>query len=327
MRSLLNTVVTALVWGHTTEALVSGPASGFGSGQPVNGNGKGAPILGGPIGHSISKTLKVCASRAEWGYVYAGSILVSAVNENGEYQVAKLDVGDVWYFHKGEAHTVQGLEDENEFQLVFDEGNFDVVGTTFNIDDWVAHTPVSVLAKNFNLSESVFGSVPSPNPYILNATVDTQDVTENVPGHGGTLRIIDSTTFPIATTIAATDCRHTPTRRSEGSFTGILMPLSGYTFAKAKQERPSSIGNTNARTFDFSAGDTAPFPDNSGHYIGNTSPTEELVWTEIYKSDKVKDISLTQWLALTPANIVADVLKIPLDVAKSLKKEKQILLQ
>ncbi|KAK9795319.1 putative Cupin type-1 domain-containing protein [Seiridium cardinale] len=302
MRSLLNTVVTALVWGHTTEALVSGPASGFGSGQPVNGNGKGAPILGGPIGHSISKTLKVCASRAEWGYVYAGSILVSAVNENGEYQVAKLDVGDVWYFHKGEAHTVQGLEDENEFQLVFDEGNFDVVGTTFNIDDWVAHTPVSVLAKNFNLSESVFGSVPSPNPYILNATVDTQDVT-------------------------ATDCRHTPTRRSEGSFTGILMPLSGYTFAKAKQERPSSIGNTNARTFDFSAGDTAPFPDNSGHYIGNTSPTEELVWTEIYKSDKVKDISLTQWLALTPANIVADVLKIPLDVAKSLKKEKQILLQ
>ena len=82
-----------------------------------------------------------------------------------------------------------------------------------------------MLAKNFNVSESVFGSVPSPNPYILNSTVATEDVTggngelsgnasyvyyakdhplENVPGHGGTLRIIDTKTFPIATTIAAT---------------------------------------------------------------------------------------------------------------------------
>ncbi|KAF7534322.1 hypothetical protein G7054_g6305 [Neopestalotiopsis clavispora] len=283
---------------------------------------------------------------AEWGYVYAGSILVSAVDENGQYQVAKLEVGDVWYFPKGEAHTVQGLEDENEFLLVFDEGNFDAVGTTFNIDDWVAHTPKSVLAKNFNVSESVFGSVPSPNPYILNSTVATEDVTggngelsgnasyvyyakdhplENVPGHGGTLRIIDTKTFPIATTIAATVVTLSP---------GGLRELHWHPnaaewlyFHQGQGRATVFIGNTNARTFDFSAGDTALFPDNSGHYIENTSPTEDLVWIEIYKSDRVKDISLTQWLALTPANIVADVLKIPFDVAKSLKKEKQILIK
>jgi oxalate decarboxylase len=52
-----------------------------------------------------------------------------------------------------------------------------------------------------------------------------------------------------------------------------------------------------------------------------------LVWIEIYKSDRVADISLTQWLALTPADIVANTLKIPLDVAANLKKEKQILVQ
>ena len=52
-----------------------------------------------------------------------------------------------------------------------------------------------------------------------------------------------------------------------------------------------------------------------------------MVWIEIYKSDRVKDISLTQWLALTPANIVADILRIPLDVAKDIKKEKQILIK
>ncbi|KAJ8104684.1 hypothetical protein ONZ43_g7734 [Nemania bipapillata] len=162
---------------------------------------------------------------AEWGYVYAGSILISAVNEDGQFEYAKLEEGDIWYFPKGAAHTVQGLEDDNEFLLIFDDGNFDAVGTTFNVDDWITHTPKSVLAKNFGLPESVFGSVPSPNPYILPATLDAHNVTggngqlrgnasyayyakdhplETVPGEGGTLRIVDSTTFPVAKTIAAT---------------------------------------------------------------------------------------------------------------------------
>lgn len=46
--------------------------------------------------------------QAEWGYVYAGEVLVSAVDEKGDYQVDKLQVGDIWYFPKGAAHTVQG---------------------------------------------------------------------------------------------------------------------------------------------------------------------------------------------------------------------------
>lgn len=157
--------------------------------------------------------------------MYAGSLLISAVNEDGQFEYAKLEEGDIWYFPKGAAHTVQGLADDNEFLLIFDDGNFDAVGTTFNVDDWITHTPKSVLAKNFGLPESVFGSVPSPNPYILPATLDPHNVTggggqlrgnasyayyaadhalEDVPGEGGTLRVIDSTTFPAAKTIAAT---------------------------------------------------------------------------------------------------------------------------
>ena len=96
--------------------------------------------------------------------------------------------------------------------------------TTFNVDDWVAHTPKSVLAKNFRLNESVFANVPPTNPYILNATVATQNVTggnalsgngsfvyrtlqhpgESVPGGGGSFHKIDSTNFPVSKTIAAT---------------------------------------------------------------------------------------------------------------------------
>jgi len=63
------------------------------------------------------------------------------------------------------------------------------------------------------------------------------------------------------------------------------------------------------------------------HYIENTSQTEDLIWIEIYKSDRVADIPLTQWLALTPADIVAQTLKIPIEVAERLKKEKQVLIK
>lgn len=65
-------------------------------------------------------------------------------------------------------------------------------------------------------------------------------------------------------------------------------------FASGTARATVFLGGANARTFDFTAGDTAVFPDNSGHYIQNTSPTENLVWIEIYKSDRVADISLTQ---------------------------------
>jgi oxalate decarboxylase len=106
------------------------------------------------------------------------------------------------------------------------------------------------------------------------------------------------------------------------------------------------IGNAAARTFDFSAGDTGTkspvescgrgadfsshplpgvFPDNSGHYVENTSDSEDLVWIEIYKSDRVVDISLAQWLALTPPGIVASTLKIPIEFVETLKKEKQLI--
>ena len=93
------------------------------------------------------------------------------------------------------------------------------------VDDWLAHTPLSVVAKNFGLPESAFSKLPEDDPYILNSTVSDEDVGSgpagqltgnssyvfkqsqggyhDVPGGGGTFRIVDSTNFPIAKTIAA----------------------------------------------------------------------------------------------------------------------------
>lgn len=60
--------------------------------------------------------------KAEWGYVYAGRMLVSAVDEHGNYTVDTLKEGDIWYFPKGSAHTIQGLDAENEALVAFDNG-------------------------------------------------------------------------------------------------------------------------------------------------------------------------------------------------------------
>lgn len=51
------------------------------------------------------------------------------------------------------------------------------------------------------------------------------------------------------------------------------------------------------------------------------------MWLELYKSDRVADISLAQWLALTPADTVATTLKIDIEVVKNIKKEKQRLVK
>ena len=139
------------------------------------------------------------------------------------------------------------------------------------VDDWITHTPKSVLAKNFGLNESVFGSVPSPNPYIFNGTVSTRNVTdgpagalsgnssfvyrtfqhpaEKVPGGGGEFRKIDSTNFPISKTLATTFVTLKP---------GGLRELHWHPnaeewlyFHKGEGRATVFIGNSNARTFDF----------------------------------------------------------------------------
>ena len=71
---------------------------------------------------------ELISRQAEWGFVYAGSVTISVVDEFGHHQVQTLGFGDIWYFPKGTAHTIQGLEDENEFLLVFDDADFDKTG-------------------------------------------------------------------------------------------------------------------------------------------------------------------------------------------------------
>lgn len=58
----------------------------------------------------------------------------------------------------------------------------------------------------------------------------------------------------------------------------------------------------------------------------NLSPTEPLIFLELFKAPKYVDFTATQWLALTPPQIVADLLNISTATVSSLKKEKQLIM-
>ena len=58
-----------------------------------------------------------------------------------------------------------------------------------------------------------------------------------------------------------------------------------------------------ARTFDFMAGDVGFVPFAMGHYVENTGTTP-LRFLEVFKSSYYADVSLNQWLALTPPELV-----------------------
>jgi oxalate decarboxylase len=64
-----------------------------------------------------------------------------------------------------------------------------------------------------------------------------------------------------------------------------------------------------ACTFDYRARDVAYLPRCMPHYIENTGRTT-LRYLEVWKSGRFSDVSLRQWLAFTPDELVQAHLKI-----------------
>jgi oxalate decarboxylase len=77
-----------------------------------------------------------------------------------------------------------------------------------------------------------------------------------------------------------------------------------------------------ARTFDYQAGDVGYVPMSMSHFIQNTG-NEPLRFLELFKSPRFMDVSLAQWMALTPHELVAAHLKIDRGILDGLRKDKQ----
>jgi len=277
---------------------------------------------------------------AEWAYMLYGKARITAVDAKGRNFVDDVGVGDLWYFPSGIPHSIQGLDpDGAEFLLVFDDGDFDE-DNTFLISDWFKHTPNDVLAKNFGAPASAFGHTPDPSQlYIFPAPVPGPLSSDKIAGaiavqqsfshrllaqqpiktKGGTVRISDSSTFPVSTTIAAALVEVDPGGMREMHWHPNTGEWQYYIEGQARMGVFGASGQ--ARTFDFRAGDVGYVPFAMGHYVENTGTTP-MRFLEVFKSSYFADVSLDQWMALTPPELVDAHLKLDRQVMDALRKDK-----
>ncbi|MPZ38294.1 MAG: cupin domain-containing protein [Rhizobiales bacterium] len=277
---------------------------------------------------------------AEWAYMLYGSARITAIDVQGRSFVDDVGVGDLWYFPSGIPHSIQGLgPDGAEFLLVFDDGEFDE-DNTFLISDWFKHTPNEVLGKNFGVPASLFGKTPDPSalyifpapvpgPLSSDKTADPAGTTQRfshrlmaqapIKTSSGAVRIADSKVFPASTTIAAALVEIEPGGLRELHWHPNTDEWQYWIEGQARMGVFAASGQ--ARTFDFQAGDVGYVPFAMGHYIENTGTTT-VRFLEMFKSSYYADLSLNQWMALTPPELLEAHLKLDPQVTRALHKKK-----
>ncbi len=260
---------------------------------------------------------------AEWAYMLAGRCRITAVDEQGRTFIDDVGEGDLWNFPSVIPHSLQGLEDGCEFLLVFDNGTFSE-NQTFLLTDLFKHTPRDVLAKNFGVPQAAFANIPIdveheryifsgkvPGPMAADMIQSGAGIVPQTFSHhmtaqepikvaGGQVRITNSSNFPAASTIAAALVEIEPGGMRELHW----HPHDEWQYYLAGRGRMTVFASAGtARTFDYQAGDVGYVPFAMAHYVQNLGD-EPLRYLEMFRSNRFVDVSLAQWLALTPPELV-----------------------
>ncbi|KUP36029.1 oxalate decarboxylase [Bacillus halotolerans] len=276
---------------------------------------------------------------AEWAYMIYGTARVTIVDEKGRSFIDDVGEGDLWYFPSGLPHSIQALEEGAEFLLVFDDGSFSE-NSTFQLTDWLAHTPKEVIAANFGVTEKEIANLPGKEKYIFEKPVPgclKDDIVEGPYGEvpypftyrlleqepivseGGKVYIADSTNFTVSKTIASALVIVEPGAMRELHWHPNTHEWQYYISGKARMTVFAADGH--ARTFNYQAGDVGYVPFAMGHYVENLGD-EPLVFLEIFKDDHYADVSLNQWLAMLPETFVQEHLDLGKEFTDVLSKEK-----
>ena len=193
----------------------------------------------------------------------------------------------------------------------------------------IAHTPKSVIAKNFNLAPEVFAHVPEKEKYIFRGSkpgsIDeeapkgkhvkksrynfTHRMLDQEPlnstNGGGQVRITDSRNFPVSKTVSAAHAIIEPGAIREMHWHPNADEWSFFIRGRARVTIFAAEGS--ARTFDYVPGDVGIIPRNMGHFVENIGD-EPIEMLEIFRADEFRDISLFQWMGETPQRHVVDTL-------------------
>ncbi|KAK7444797.1 hypothetical protein VKT23_015114 [Stygiomarasmius scandens] len=280
---------------------------------------------------------------SEWAYVLKGTTQVTAVDANGRNFVGNAGPGDLWFFPAGVPHSLQATADDpdgSEFLLIFPDGTFNEDGT-FLLTDWLSHVPFEVILKNFQATDpEQFSHIPAQQLYIFPSVPPTSDTPPEDPQGqvpqsfvfplsqmnatqlaGGSIKMADSTVFPVSTTVSVAEVTVNPGGMRELHWHPTMDEWSFFLEGQGRMTIFAAEGN--AATFDYQAGDIGFVPATFGHYVENTGNTT-LRYLEIFNGDRVQDISLSQWLALTPPDLVKAHLNLDDETIAKLPKVKPV---
>jgi len=230
--------------------------------------------------------------------------------------------------------------------LVFDDGDFSEYATVL-LSDIVTHTPKEILLKNFGMSRQAVDKMFNGELFIFQAPMpaslaDDQRLAAGRLGQspydfsfrtsqmapakktkGGEVLIVDSSTFKVSTSMAAAIVTIHP---------GGMRELHWHQNADEWQYFISGTGRMTvlatghrARTMDFEAGDVGYVQHTLPHYIENTGDND-LRFLEMFKSSRYQDLSLSEWLAHTPPELVMAHLNIDKAAYDAIPKEKAVIL-
>jgi oxalate decarboxylase len=212
------------------------------------------------------------------------------------------------------------------------------------VTDWIAHTPPEVLAKNFGLPEDAFKNIPVHNKWIYQSNTPAPPLAEveaqmaaaaGKPPNpfvfysdqfktihetkSGSVRLADSTNFLVSKTIAATVVTIKP---------GGMRELHWHPNADEwnywmKGQGRVTVFNTGpqAMTANFHPGDIGYVKKALGHYVENTGNTD-LVYMEVFKADRFEEVGLSDWLAHSPKDMVAETLNLDPSVIAQFPKNR-----
>jgi oxalate decarboxylase len=283
---------------------------------------------------------------AEWAIMLYGTARITAIDADGKSFVADVSKNDLWFFPSGIPHSIQGLNPDGcEFMLVFDDGEFSESETVL-LSDAMAHLPPEVLSKNFSVDEQAFENLPKQELFIFQTDVPggleaDQKTAAGALGKspkdfafrtmagpptkqtkGGEVRIVDSSKFKVSTTAMAMVTVHP----------GGLRELHWHPNADEWQYYISGKGRmtvvatgNKARTMDFQEGDVGYVEKTLLHYIENTGDSD-LTFLEMFKSDHYQDLSLSEWLAHTPPELVMAHLRIDKATLDAIPKSETVVL-
>jgi oxalate decarboxylase family bicupin protein len=153
-------------------------------------------------------------------------VRVAAVDDEGRSFIDDVCAGDVWFFPTGVPHSIQAFDEGAEFLLVFDQGDFSEDGT-FLVSELFLRNPIEVLSKDLQAGVEAFKDIPKDQLYIFNGTPAPKNISEqnitssagSITGNGsftyhwslqkpftvpgGSVKILDPLTFPVATMFSA----------------------------------------------------------------------------------------------------------------------------